>query len=162
MDFAPSKSSLACFGDPPGTIKGPRDPPRDVNPFETLWEAVRDPREQMQLAVLYLTLQRDLRGVVLDRDGLAALMARRHRWSHDRTVRRLERLVDLGLVVKERGLVRDAVVVAEAEEEADEAMEAAAEAAGPDGPARVEAADPAPEPSADPPGERCVVYRLSG
>lgn len=118
-----------------------------MNPFETLWEAVRDPREQMQLAVLYLTLQRDLRGVVLDRGGLAALMARRHRWSHDRTVRRLERLVDLGLVVKERGLVRDAVVV-------DEEGAEAAEAPAPEDPVRVEAADPS--------GERCVVYRLSG
>lgn len=126
-----------------------------MNPFETLWEAVRDPREQMQLAVLYLTLQRDLRGVVLDRDGLAALMARRHRWSHDRTVRRLERLVDLGLVVKERGLVRDAVAVEEDLPEEDEEPDEAA--AGP-GRAEVVAVGEA----TGPPAERCVVYRLSG
>lgn len=75
-----------------------------MDPFETLWNRIDDPREQMQLAVLYLVVVRDLDGVVADRDRLVELLGDRHGWDPSRTEQRLARLVELGLVVEERSL----------------------------------------------------------
>lgn len=75
-----------------------------VDAFETLWTRVDDPRRQMQLAVLYLVVARDLDGIVTDRDRLVERMAHRHGWSPERTRDRLSGLVELGLLVREQGL----------------------------------------------------------
>lgn len=80
-----------------------------MDPFQRLWDRVRDPRIQMDLAVLYLVVSRDLGGVVLDASELVELMAKRHRWQRGRTRDRLDRLVDCGLVACERGLTGDRV-----------------------------------------------------
>lgn len=75
-----------------------------MDAFETLWTRVADPKEQMELAVLYLVVLRDLEGVVADRARLVELLGDRHGWDPARTRRRLERLVELGIVVEERSL----------------------------------------------------------
>lgn len=77
---------------------------RPVDAFETLWSRVEDPKEQMELAVLYLVILRDLEGVVAERDRLVELVGTRHGWDPVRTRRRLARLVELGIVVEERSL----------------------------------------------------------
>lgn len=75
-----------------------------MDPFQRLWEAVRDPREQMQLAVLYLVIERDLGGIVPDVRELIELMETRHRWPCHRTTERLDGLVDVGLAAREASL----------------------------------------------------------
>lgn len=75
-----------------------------MDAFERLWQDVDDPRRQMDLAVLYLTIRRDLDGVVLDVDRLVQAMARQHRWTRTKTRRLLDELLDLGLVTCEEQL----------------------------------------------------------
>lgn len=86
-------------------MHGERDPmtettptDRTQRPFARIQETVPDPREQMQLAVLYLVIRRDLDGHARDRDRLADVMERHHGWPADRTRRRADRLDALGLL----------------------------------------------------------------
>lgn len=67
-------------------------------PFETLWNHVTDPKEQMEMAVLYLVIDRDLDGTPPGPDALAELMATRHGWPRARTLDRLATLESLGLL----------------------------------------------------------------
>lgn len=80
------------------TMNGTTRNGRAQQPFARIWETVPDPREQMQLAVLYLVIRRDLDGHARDRDRLADVMERHHGWPADRTRGRADRLKELGLL----------------------------------------------------------------
>lgn len=71
---------------------------RTQRPFARIQETVPDPRDQMQLAVLYLVIRRDLDGHAPDRDRLTDVMERHHGWPADRTRRRADGLEALGLL----------------------------------------------------------------